>query len=371
MKQSIYEAKFTSRFYDCAVPHLELQRIKLDAAGDARCQHTRDAPAVSLVTFAGAMEHPHFEKQKDAAAWVVAGAIDDAVEPFLTLLSDAGVDELREILADAAATHPVFTVLLSRAAQTVMPVREEAPRLREAARLEDRIPKVDKEKPERDHALVGEPDLERPEYYNASIGVIKRLAGLVAEKSRAPKKGELRDTLVREGWVVACEVHKDWDRSKASYSTFLWRFVRARMINFAKRGSNWREVSAGAYFDTLEDKHLHATDAVGRFHEAMNNAATSVAFGFAEAPETPEDSVSRVRDGGTARAALGTLDERAQKLLALVFGEGMSVRAAAIKLEMKETTARELHDRSIEELRKLVGESSNVRTLASRKKKGR
>ena len=162
------------------------------------------------------MEHPHFDKEKEARAWIVEDAIREATEPFLPILTDVGIADLRDVLEDAAASHPILRVFATRAAKALLPHVEAAP-LREAARRRGKddlddfgVPKAPPPKI-RDAALSGMPDLSKPEFYDPTIAVIKTLAARVAEKSRAPVKGPFRDELVQEGWRCTCEVCSKWE----------------------------------------------------------------------------------------------------------------------------------------------------------------
>ena len=318
------------------------------------------------------MDLPHFEKEKDARAWIVEDAIREATEPFLSILSDVGIADLRDVLEDAAETHPILRVFATRAARALLPIVEPAP-LREAARRRGNDEPDDRGVPRepprklRDLALTGMPDLSKPDYYEASIGVIKSLAARIALKSRAPAKGAFRDDLVQQGWLCACEVCTRWDATKSAYSTYLWRCVRASMIDYAKKGSNWRDRPAGCVLDTMADPAKErGSEPVKRFREAMHTAAASFAFGWVEEP-TPEQALMRVRDRETARACVKKLDPRAQELLQLVYVEGMELAPAGAKLGMPKSTAQDVHEKAIRDMRNMLGASSNVRALRPKK----
>ena len=318
------------------------------------------------------MEHPQFDKEKEARAWIVEDAIREATEPFLPILTDVGIADLRDVLEDAAASHPILRVFATRAAKALLPQVEPEER-REAARRRGKDDLddfgVSKAPPPkiRDAALSGMPDLSKPEFYDPTIAIIKTLAARVAEKSRAPVKGPFRDELVQEGWRCTCEVCSKWDSTKSAYTTYIWRCVRATMIDYAKKGSNWRDRPAGCVVDTMDDPTKErSTDAVKRFREAMRTAAASFAFGWAEA-STPEEALIRVRDREAVRACVKKLDARSQALLALIYVEGMELAPAGAKLDMPKSTAQDIHKRALRDLADMLAASSNVRALRPRK----
>jgi RNA polymerase sigma factor (sigma-70 family) len=321
------------------------------------------------------MEPTTFTSLKDAKQFVRARAVERALVPLLGVLRPAEIAEVRDFLDDLTTTHPLVRTLATRAAKQVF--APFAAPLRAAARLDDHdeceeaddnlareIPDVPIARHDRELPLPeGAVDLGRPEYYQASRRVIEALATQVTSKWTHPY-----EELVREGWLVAVEIAPDWDRSRARYTTYLWRHVRTRLIDVAKKASNAREMPASAiYVDDFGKGEEIPEDAVDRFDEAVSLAAMSYALGFENGPlANPEEQLERIRERDQVRAAIASLDDRSRRIIELVYFEGHDLREAGAALGVSYATVRRDHGEALGALQAHLSGSSKVVPLAAR-----
>jgi RNA polymerase sigma factor (sigma-70 family) len=280
---------------------------------------------------------PPFSALKDARAWLREHVVAEAAAPFEALLSPAELEDLRDYLDTAFATHPVVRTLATRAAKELVPPA--APALREAAKKPDPDDAIPLEPsaavPRLEPGLVGKPDLERADYQAATLGVIKAVAKHVA---RAWKREDV-DDLIGEGWLVAVQVAPRWDGTQASYTTYLWTCVRARLIDYAKRAVHRHERPCGVWGEDVRTGNLAAEDAVGKLREGMGAMATSYVMGFAREPETPESALLHAKLRDEIRAACDDLPARQREILRLVYEEDVPLKAAAKAVGVSYPTA--------------------------------
>jgi RNA polymerase sigma factor (sigma-70 family) len=307
------------------------------------------------------MNPPAFSTLKEARAWLREHAVADAASPFERWLLPREREDLLDYLDTAFATHPVVRTLATRAAKELLPPA--APALREAAKKpshDDAIPlEPHAATPRLEPGLVDKPDLGREDYRAATLSVIKALARHVA---RTWKRDDL-DDLIGEGWLVAVEIAPHWDGTQASYTTYLWSRVRARLINYAKRAQHRRERPCGVWGEEVRAPDLAANDAVGKLREGLDAMATSYVMGLAREPETPEGELLRANLRDEIRVACAELPERQREILRLVYEEDVPLKVAAGEVGVSYPTARRDHheaQRSLHAVFSRRGEPSAV-----------
>jgi RNA polymerase sigma factor (sigma-70 family) len=310
------------------------------------------------------MSPPAFPTLKDARAWLREHTVAEAASPFEAWLLPAELEDLLDYLDTAFATHPVVRTLATRASKELVPPA--APALREAAKKpghDDAIPlEPHAAAPRFERGLVGKPDLGREDYHDATLSVIKAVARHVA---KTWKRDDV-DDLIGEGWLVAVEIAPHWDGTQASYSTYLWTRVRARLINYANRAQHRRERPCGVWGEDVRQPHLAANDAVGKLREGLDAMATSYVMGLAQEPETPEAALLRAKLQDEIRAACANLPDRQRKILRLVYEEDVPLKAAAGAMGISYPTAlREHHEaqRSLHAVLSQRGKANDGRAL--------
>jgi len=319
------------------------------------------------------MGERRFPSQKEAQAWLEEELVAEAIEPVLAFVHPKAVPELRAYLDDLLRTHLVVGALFRKAAKELVLVSEQP--LRQAARLagEDEeeddddpsIPKTPKAAHKLDPLLVGLPDLANPKYREVAGNVVKALAKHVSKKWRGKYDKEHVKELVGVGWVVAVEVSPDWNPAKALYSTYLWHFVRCRLINHEKKHSHRFETPmSGISMADVSKKEGDPENPSAELRRLLAEGTTSWMLGSLQRiPETPEEKVLRVVQREEIVKLIRTLDEDEQKIIALVYTEDMSCREASKHLDVSESTAVRWHRAALQKLRAGLEKSSNVRTL--------
>jgi RNA polymerase sigma factor (sigma-70 family) len=311
---------------------------------------------------------PVFEKEKDARAWLVARAIDRAVAPFLGFLSTNSTLRLRDYLADAAQTHPVVRLLASRATRELAPKQEEEQPLREAAKKrgkegDEKPPATAKAKRvKREPAIENLPPLTRGDYDSYALKVIVPVAKEVATRAGRGKDKDFVDGLIREGWLVAVQVEKNWDRTKGAFSTFLWGCVQNRLINEAKLSRNVRERPvSNVWVNDLTEDDAGDRDPIEAFENTLDMMAGSWFLGFFSEKELPPDEqAERAEQFEDLRRAMEELEPRERQLLGLVFSEETPVLQAARQMGIPESTARLHLEQAIGDLRKILTKKTNI-----------
>jgi RNA polymerase sigma factor (sigma-70 family) len=307
------------------------------------------------------MSPPAFSTLKDARAWLREHAVAEAASPFKPWLLPAELEDLLDHLDTAFATHPVVRTLATRAAKELVPPA--APALREAAKKPDHDDAI----PLEPHAattrlepgLVGKPDLGREDYRAATLTVIKAVARHVA---KSWKRDDL-DDLIGEGWLVAVEIAPRWDGTQASYTTYLWGCVRARLIDYAKRAQHRREHPCGVWGEYLRAPDLAANDGVGKLREGLDAMATSYVMGLAREPETPEGTLLRAKLRDEIRVACAGLPARQREILRLVYEEDVPLKAAAGAVGVSYPTALRDHHEAQRSLHAVLSRKGKPRAV--------
>jgi RNA polymerase sigma factor (sigma-70 family) len=299
---------------------------------------------------------PTFLKLADARAFLVPDVIARAAAPFRDMLTPSAFAELTEYLEDLAATHPRIRTLATRAATSFLPPKK---RGKAAARDEDEgegAIVIDIASRQKTPLLPpGGIDLAVPAFHAVALATIHQLAARYAPKTRVSF-----DDLVGAGWLVAVEIAPKFNaRRKTAFRTFLWTCVRRRLRDIAVKSSNRCETPFSSVWpDTVTEGDLANDDPVEGFQEGMNAAATAFALGMTDEAYLPPDvRYDRAEKKARLKAAIAELPKRHQRLLALVYFEGLTIPEAAARIGVAERNARIDHTKALQTLHRKLARS--------------